>query len=134
MHNHLIIYNVFLGRLNTGQDFFKVLIEGMIKHDPKERTSLETVMKKLNKKRELVRKEIQTLTLKHGDTLLGRGSFGVVYEKVVEGKKVAVKRIDLIPGDFSQIKINRELTMWEFKHPNVLKLFSAVSDDPPTVM
>lgn len=58
--------------------------------------------------------------------ILGQGAFGVVYEALVDGKKRAVKRTELIEIDIS--KRDGELFLKELDHPNVIKLFDIKSD------
>lgn len=57
------------------------------------------------------------------DNLLGEGTYGVVYEKTLGKKQVAVKRIQLI-----HINYQEERALQRLDHPNVIKLFHAVSD------
>ncbi len=55
------------------------------------------------------------------EPLLGKGNFGVVYERIFDGKIVAVKRIQ--HPDIDRSEANREFEMITFDHPNVLKLY-----------
>lgn len=58
--------------------------------------------------------------------MLGRGKYATVFEGTLDGKKVAVKRAQLIDVENNPIE---EETLKKLDHPNVIKLLYSVSDD-----
>lgn len=118
-----------IGRLSLSQRFAESIIEEMIKYDAKNRTKMGVLKQKLALQLESIRNNITAVTYTKDDVILGKGSFGIVYEKLNnEGDKVAVKRLRLIETYTQSTSNNRESTMNFLDHPNVLKIYSAVSD------
>lgn len=69
--------------------------------------------------------------------LLGKGTFGIVFEGTWQGEKVAIKRIDkteflvqnATSDSTSSGRRGEEEIMKKLDHPNVLKLLHVQSDD-----
>lgn len=58
--------------------------------------------------------------------VLGRGGYGTVFEGDYDGKKVAVKRIELARAEDNNNR--EEEALRKFNHPNVIKLYHVESD------
>lgn len=127
--------------MNEDQLFAESIIESMISIDPESRADLEDIILIMLDRpitstyRHQMNKPETNLTIEvlahKGEELLGRGTFGRVYEKILpNGQKVAVKRIELLglDGVVGKLEITREGMMKNFDHPNVLKLFSIFND------
>ena len=56
---------------------------------------------------------------------LGQGGYGAVFPGTFQGKKVAVKRVQLIDATNE----NEENIMKQLDHPNIVKLFHFDRDD-----
>lgn len=101
----------------------------MVKHNPNERKPIGYVKDEIFKRRESLKKyKIEEVTKSESDRKLGEGAFGLVYEKEIDGKKLAIKRLRLNNNGTDDQIINREKGMRNFNHENVLKLISFVSD------
>lgn len=59
--------------------------------------------------------------------LLGKGGYGSVFLGTFEGKRVAVKRIELIGEDV--LDDNELKALQQLDHPHVIKLLHFESDD-----
>lgn len=62
---------------------------------------------------------------RHSDKVLGRGAFGIVYERVLaDGRIAAIKRILLPDTMEDHVEVQRELiAIKAFDHSNILKLY-----------
>jgi serine/threonine-protein kinase/endoribonuclease IRE1 len=58
--------------------------------------------------------------------ILGTGSCGIVFEGTWNGKKVAVKRVQIANTESSKPE---EEALQKLDHPNVIKLFDVQSDE-----
>jgi serine/threonine protein kinase len=58
--------------------------------------------------------------------ILGSGSYGIVFEGTWNGKKVAVKRVQIANTESSKPE---EEALQKLDHPNVIKLFDVQSDE-----
>jgi serine/threonine protein kinase len=56
---------------------------------------------------------------------LGQGGYGAVFPGTFRGKKVAVKRVQLIDATNE----NEENILQKLNHPNIVRLFHFCSDD-----
>ena len=62
-------------------------------------------------------------------SVLGKGTFGIVYKGQYNGESVAIKRIILDSAE-TAVNINREVQAQQrLNHPNVLKLYAFAEDD-----
>ena len=59
------------------------------------------------------------------DIQLGQGGYGAVFPGTFQGKKVAVKRVQLIDATNE----NEENILQKLNHPNIVKLFHFDKDD-----
>jgi serine/threonine protein kinase len=55
---------------------------------------------------------------------LGEGGYGSVFHGKFNGKKVAVKRVELL-----KVVENEELALKQLDHPNIIKLLHSESDN-----
>ncbi len=58
--------------------------------------------------------------------ILGTGSYGIVFEGTWNGKKVAVKRVQIANTESSKLE---EEALQKLDHPNVIKLFHVQSNE-----
>ena len=116
-------------------EHYRSLINEMVSHDPTDRLSIEKTSQQL--KNCVDYKEIKDnsriIQVCH-KIKLGQGGYGVVLygtltHKIGRRKKkfsVAVKRIDVT---HSAINEREESALKQLRHPNVIRLFHATSDD-----
>jgi serine/threonine protein kinase len=55
---------------------------------------------------------------------LGRGEFGSVFSGTFQGRKVAIRRIELIDASDNEVEALQQLD-----HPNIIKLFCVECND-----
>lgn len=58
------------------------------------------------------------------EVLLGKGGYGAVFLGTFQGRKVAVKRVELI-----RASANEEENLKQIHHPNIVKLFHVECTD-----